>query len=53
MKRNPFDEFFFILPGPRDERSNWLWSPFHPQTLFCVLCAVAAMMLMSVLTRGG
>jgi len=53
MKRNPFDEIFFFFPGPQDERSNWLWKPFHPHTVFCVLCAVVAMTLMSILTRGG
>jgi hypothetical protein len=53
MKRNPFDEIFCFLPGPHDERSNWLWNPFHPHALFCVLCTVAATILMTLLARRG
>jgi hypothetical protein len=53
MKRNPFDELFYFLPDPPDERSAWLYNPLHPNTLFCVLCVVAGMLLMTLLTRGG
>jgi hypothetical protein len=53
MKRNPFDELFYFLPEPGDERTTWLWNPFHPHALFCALCAVVAMLLMSIMSRGG
>lgn len=53
MKRNPNDDLFYFLPEPSDERSAWLHNPLHPNTLFCVLCIVAGMLLMTILTRGG
>lgn len=53
MNRDPFDDLLARLLG--NDRDPWaaLWNPFHPSTVFCVLCAIVAMALMSVLTRGG
>jgi hypothetical protein len=39
--------------GPGRDKWAWLWNPFHPSALFCVLCAIVAMVVVSLLTRGG
>jgi hypothetical protein len=51
MKRD-FDELFALFPGPGSQETTWLWNPLHPRALFCLLCAIAAMVVVSMM-RGG
>jgi hypothetical protein len=53
MKRDPFDDLFSILFEPRRDQRAWLWNPFDPSTLFCVLMAVAATVVIALLRGGG
>ena len=53
MHRDPFDDLLARYLG--NDRDPWaaLWNPLHPSTLFCVLCAIVAMALVSLLTGRG
>ena len=52
MNHDPIDDLLARFLGNPDPRAMLL-DPFHPATLFCVVCIVMGMLMVTLLTAAG